>query len=76
MRLQLDSMSKIKNILHGVQGGLLAIAMILTIAIFTRSGKSDARVGWYVKLFPPGPRPRFANDAPGTSAFAGSVFLS
>lgn len=46
MKLQLDYQSKTKNSIHAVQSSLLAIAMILTIAIFTRPGNSDGRVGW------------------------------
>jgi translocation protein SEC72 len=50
MRLELDSYSKIKNVVHAFQGALLVLAMILTVAILTRPGETDGRVGWYFAL--------------------------
>ena len=50
MRLQQDRFQKIKNYLHAVQAGLLFLAIILTIAIYTRNGASDGRTGWFFGL--------------------------
>lgn len=50
MRLQLDTTSKIKNYIHIGQAILIALSILLMIAIFTRNGKSDGRVGWYFGL--------------------------
>lgn len=50
MRLQLDSYGKIKNYIHAAQGGILALAIVLTIAIFTRPGQNTGQVGWYFGL--------------------------
>lgn len=50
MRLQLDSLGKIKNYIHAAQGVVLALALILTIAIFTRDGQNSGAVGWYFGL--------------------------
>jgi len=50
MRLPLDHFGKIKNYIHIGQAAVLFLAWILTIAIFTRSGTTDGRVGWYFGL--------------------------
>ncbi|KAG9776885.1 hypothetical protein KCU88_g4712, partial [Aureobasidium melanogenum] len=50
MRMPLDKHGRIKTVLHGVQAGILFLAWVLTIAVFTRKGHSDGRVGWYFGL--------------------------
>jgi len=50
MQLQLDHFGKIKHFIHFAQAGVLFLAWVLTIALFTRSGSSDGRVGWYFGL--------------------------
>jgi hypothetical protein len=50
MKLQLDSLQKIKNYIHIAQGAVLTLALILTIAIFTRDGTNTGAVGWYFGL--------------------------
>lgn len=50
MRLQLDHFGKVKNYIHMGQGAILFLAWVLTIAIFTRDGTTDGRVGWYFGL--------------------------
>jgi len=50
MRLPLDQFGKIKNYIHIGQAAILFLAWILTIAVFTRDGKTDSRVGWYFGL--------------------------
>lgn len=50
MRLAQDQLAKIKNYVHAAQGGIIAIAWLLCIIIFTRDGNSDGRLGWYFGL--------------------------
>lgn len=50
MRLQLDQFGKIKSYIHIAQGVFLFLAWVLTIALFTRGGHTDGRVGWYFGL--------------------------
>ena len=50
MRLEQDSLSKIKTIIHGAQAGTIALAWILTIVVFTRDGPTDGRTAWYFGL--------------------------
>ncbi|EXJ79654.1 hypothetical protein A1O3_07934 [Capronia epimyces CBS 606.96] len=50
MRVPLDKYGRIKTIVHGVQAAILFLAWILTIALFTRKGHTDGRVGWYFGL--------------------------
>jgi hypothetical protein len=50
MKLEQDSLQKIKNYTHAVQGVLIFLAWVLTIAVFTREGSSDGRTGWYFGL--------------------------
>ena len=50
MRLQLDQFGKLKNHIHAVQAVFLFLAWVLTIAVLTREGRSDGRVGWYFGL--------------------------
>jgi len=50
MRLPLDQFGKIKNFIHVAQAVILFLAWVLTIAIFTRDGTTDGRVGWYFGL--------------------------
>ncbi|EXJ80389.1 hypothetical protein A1O1_08533 [Capronia coronata CBS 617.96] len=50
MRVPLDKYGRIKNIIHGTQAAILFLAWILTIAILTRKGHTDGRVGWYFGL--------------------------
>jgi translocation protein SEC72 len=50
MRLQLDKFGQIKTYIHTGQGAILFLAWVLTIALFTREGTNDGRVGWYFGL--------------------------
>ncbi|EXJ62694.1 hypothetical protein A1O7_03132 [Cladophialophora yegresii CBS 114405] len=50
MRLQLDQFGKIKHFIHFGQAGILFLCWVLTIALLTRSGSTDGRVGWYFAL--------------------------
>ncbi|OAG37715.1 hypothetical protein AYO21_08078 [Fonsecaea monophora] len=50
MRLQLDQFGQIKNYIHMGQGAILFLAWVLTIALLTRPGTTDGRVGWYFGL--------------------------
>jgi translocation protein SEC72 len=50
MRLQQDRLQTIKNYLHIIQLGLVFLAIILTIAVYTRNGASDGRTAWYFAL--------------------------
>lgn len=50
MRLQLDHFGKLKNHIHAGQALILFLAWVLTIALLTRDGRSDGRVGWYFGL--------------------------
>lgn len=50
MRLQLDQHGKIKTYIHIAQTAVLFLAWVLTIALLTRSGTTDGRVGWYFGL--------------------------
>ncbi|KIW10254.1 hypothetical protein PV08_11216 [Exophiala spinifera] len=50
MRLQLDQHGKIKTYIHIAQTAVLALAWVLTIALLTRGGTTDSRVGWYFGL--------------------------
>jgi translocation protein SEC72 len=50
MKLDLDSFGQIKNYVHIFQAVVLFIAWAMTIAIFTRDGQNDGRVGWYFGL--------------------------
>ncbi len=53
MRLPLDHLGKIKNYIHIGQGAILFLAWALTIALLTRDGSTDGRVGWYFGLVRP-----------------------
>jgi len=50
MRLQEESLTKIKNYTHATQGALIFLAWALTIAVFTSNGHSDSRTGWFFAL--------------------------
>ncbi|KIX10515.1 uncharacterized protein Z518_01598 [Rhinocladiella mackenziei CBS 650.93] len=50
MRLQLDKFGQIKNWIHIGQAIVLFLAWVLTIAVFTKDGSTDGRVGWYFGL--------------------------
>ncbi|KAK4938028.1 hypothetical protein LTR10_021435 [Elasticomyces elasticus] len=50
MRLPLDHFSQIKNYIHIGQAAILFLAWVLTIALLTRKGTTDGRVGWYFGL--------------------------
>ena len=50
MRLQLDRFGQIKNYIHAGQAAVLFLAWVLTIALLTRDGTTDGRVGWYFGL--------------------------
>lgn len=50
MKLQLDAFSTYKNYIHTGQAAILFLAWALTIAVFTRPGDNDGRVGWYFGL--------------------------
>jgi hypothetical protein len=50
MRLQLDHFGKMKSWIHMAQGGILFLCWVLTIALLTRPGDTDGRVGWYFAL--------------------------
>jgi len=50
MRLQLDRLGLIKNYIHVGQAVIIFLAIVLTVAIFTRNGQSDSRIGWYFGL--------------------------
>ncbi|KIW71108.1 hypothetical protein PV04_03313 [Phialophora macrospora] len=50
MRLQLDKFGKIKHLIHFGQAGILFLCWVLTIALLTRPGSTDGRVGWYFGL--------------------------
>lgn len=50
MRLQLDHFGKVKNFIHIGQAAILFLAWVLTIALLTRDGTTDGRVGWYFGL--------------------------
>ncbi len=50
MRLQLDQFGQIKNFIHFGQAAILFLCWVLTVALLTRSGSTDGRVGWYFGL--------------------------
>jgi translocation protein SEC72 len=50
MKLDLDRFGQTKNYVHIFQAVVLFIAWAMTIAIFTRDGDNDGRVGWYFGL--------------------------
>ena len=50
MKLELDRFGQFKNYIHIGQAVVLFIAWAMTIAVFTRPGNSDGRVGWYFGL--------------------------
>lgn len=47
MKVPSTSPARIKNLLHGLQGFLIFLAWVLTIAVFTKSGGIDGRSGWF-----------------------------
>ncbi|KAK5458048.1 hypothetical protein LTS15_004127 [Exophiala xenobiotica] len=50
MRIPLDHFGKIKTYIHIGQAAVLFLAWVLTIALLTRDGSTDGRVGWYFGL--------------------------
>jgi hypothetical protein len=50
MKLQLDQFGKLKTYIHIGQAATLFFAWVLTIALLTRNGSTDGRVGWYFAL--------------------------
>ena len=50
MRLQLDQFGQLKSYIHLGQAAVLFFCWVLTIALLTRSGSTDGRVGWYFGL--------------------------
>lgn len=50
MKLQLDSFGQYKIWLYTFQAVVIFLAWALTIAVFTREGENDGRVGWYLGL--------------------------
>ena len=50
MRLQQDSLTRTKNIIHAAQAFLILLAWILTIAVYITSGPSDGRTSWFFAL--------------------------
>jgi translocation protein SEC72 len=50
MKLELDQFGQYKTYIHIGQAVVLFLAWALTIAVLTRSGSNDGRVGWYFGL--------------------------
>lgn len=63
MRNQLNTTGTIKQYIHAGQAIIIFLSIILTIAIFTRNGSSDGRIGWYFGLVRPLPVPLLGTSA-------------
>ncbi|KMP03160.1 hypothetical protein CIHG_02519 [Coccidioides immitis H538.4] len=50
MRLPHINTSRTKNIIHAFQAFIIFLAWAMTIAVFTRDGKTDGRTAWYFAL--------------------------
>jgi hypothetical protein len=50
MRLETSKLQKIKMALHSVQAILVFIAACLTIAVLSKSKKTDGRIGWFFAM--------------------------
>ncbi len=51
--MKLPHLPKVKNALHGVQAFTIFLAWCVTIAVFTKSGKTDGRTKYYFALVSP-----------------------
>ena len=50
MQLPTEHLQKIKNVFHGIQGFVIFVSWALTIAVFTKSGKTDGRTKYFFAL--------------------------
>lgn len=50
MKLPVFLLQKGKNYIHGLQGLVIFLAWALTIAVFTKTGKTDGRTKYYFTL--------------------------
>ena len=50
MKLPASLQHKGKNYIHGLQGLIIFLAWALTIAVFTKTGKTDGRTKYYFVL--------------------------
>lgn len=50
MKLPVFLQQKGKSYIHGLQGLIIFLAWALTIAVFTKSGKTDGRTKFYFVL--------------------------
>lgn len=50
MKLPLFLVQKGKNYIHGFQAFVIFLAWALTIAVFTKTGKTDGRTKYYFAL--------------------------
>ncbi|KAL8828512.1 MAG: hypothetical protein Q9191_002551 [Dirinaria sp. TL-2023a] len=49
-RMLENHLQRIKNVVHGIQGLLAFLGWAMTIAVFTKSGKTDGRTKYYFAL--------------------------
>lgn len=50
MQLPANALQRAKNVIHGIQGLVIFLAWAVTIAVFTRSGKTDGRTKYFFTL--------------------------